>query len=168
MDQPGDRPVRVIYTGAACQANPGGPGGWGFVILQDGQQPTEGRGGMVLPPASSPKKVTSNRMELMAVCIALESLDRPALITLYSASRYVIDGGNSHLGKWKRNGWMTAKSPHRRPGQAANKDLWQRVDKALGPHEVHWKYLPRHAGDLRNEQARELARAGMKEAASNS
>jgi len=169
MDQPDDRPVRVIYTGAACQRNPGGPGGWGFVIFQDGQQPKENRGGMALLPTSSPMEVTSQRMELMAVFMALESLDRPARVTLFSSSRYVIDAGNSNLGKWKRNGWMTsAKRAHEPPGQVANKQLWQRVDKARGLHEVRWKHVPRHAGDPHNERAHELAVEGMEAAAFNS
>ncbi len=121
---------------------------------------------MALPPTISPMEVTSNRMELMAVCMALESLDRPTRVTLYSASRYVINGGNSDLGKWKRNGWMTtAKSPHRPPGQVANKDLWQRLDRASAPHEVRWKHVRSDAGDSHHEHAHKLAVAGMKEAA---
>ena len=53
-----------IYTDGACSGNPG-PGGWG-VLLRSGNTETEMCGG---EPAT-----TNNRMELLAVIEALQSL----------------------------------------------------------------------------------------------
>ena len=56
-----------IYTDGACSGNPG-PGGWG-ALLRISQVETELCGG---EPAT-----TNNRMELLAVIEALQSLTEP-------------------------------------------------------------------------------------------
>jgi len=99
---------------------------------------------------------TNNRMELMAAISALESLTRPAAITLTTDSAYVKNGVTTWIHGWKRNGWKTAdKKP------VKNVDLWQRLDDAQARHQVTWKWIKGHAGHAENERADELARAGM-------
>ena len=44
-----------------------------------------------------------------------------------------------------------------------NVDLWQRLDAALGEHQVHWHWVRGHAGHDLNERADELARAAIAE-----
>jgi ribonuclease HI len=62
------------------------------------------------------------------------------------------------MGNWKRNGWRTAdKKP------VKNVDLWQRLDAALTPHQVHWHWLRGHAGHVMNERADVLAREAIAE-----
>ena len=56
----------VIYTDGACSGNPG-PGGWGSVMMYNGHS-RELSGGEA--------ETTNNRMEMMAVIMALESLKR--------------------------------------------------------------------------------------------
>lgn len=68
-----------IYTDGACSGNPG-PGGWG-VLLRLGNAETEMCGG---EPAT-----TNNRMELLAVIEALQSLTGPVEARVYTDSQYV-------------------------------------------------------------------------------
>ena len=56
-----------LFTDGACSGNPG-PGGWGCVLRYKGQE-KELSGGET--------ETTNNRMEMMAVIIGLEALNRP-------------------------------------------------------------------------------------------
>ena len=139
----------VIYTDGACSGNPG-PGGWGAVLQGSGKE-RELCGGDPL--------TTNNRMELMAAIQALEALQRPATVTLYTDSKYLLDGITKWIHGWQRNGWLTsAKKP------VKNDDLWRRLTAAMSRHEVTWKWVKGHAGDPGNERADELARRGIEEA----
>lgn len=136
----------VIHTDGACSGNPG-PGGWG-AILRYGEHEKELQGGEAL--------TTNNRMELTAAIMALEALKRPSLVELHTDSVYVKDGIGKWIHGWKRNGWKTSdKKP------VKNVELWQRLDTALGRHEVTWHWVKGHAGHDDNERADELARLGM-------
>jgi ribonuclease HI len=138
----------VIYTDGACSGNPG-PGGWG-VVLRYGTAVRELHG--------SDPLTTNNRMELTAAIMALEALTRPVPVTLYTDSRYVLDGITKWLPGWQRNGWRTAgKQP------VKNVDLWQRLVAAMASHEVTWRWVKGHNGDPGNERADELARLGIEE-----
>jgi ribonuclease HI len=133
----------VIYTDGACSGNPG-PGGWG-AILQANDTTKEMYGG---DPAT-----TNNRMELMAAIAALEALKRPVAVTLYTDSKYLLDGITKWIKSWQRNGWKTsAKQP------VKNADLWQRLTEAMDGHDITWRWVKGHAGDPGNERADELAR----------
>ena len=141
----------VIYTDGACSGNPG-PGGWGAVLRSGGRE-KEMHGGDPL--------TTNNRMELMAAVQALEALQRPATVTLYTDSKYLLDGITKWIHGWQRNGWLTSA---RKP--VKNDDLWRRLTAAMSRHEVSWRWVKGHAGDPGNELADELARRGIEEAAS--
>jgi len=139
----------VIYTDGACSGNPG-PGGWG-AVLQYADVEKELHG--------SDPSTTNNRMELMAAIQALEALNRPVQVKLYTDSKYLLDGITKWVTGWQRNGWMTsAKQP------VKNVDLWQRLVKAMAPHQVTWLWVKGHNGDPGNERADELARLGIAEA----
>jgi ribonuclease HI len=141
----GDDPVEV-FTDGACSGNPG-PGGWGAILryrgtekeLQGGENPT-----------------TNNRMEMMAAIQALEALKRPMVVTVYTDSKYLVDGITRYITVWKRNGWRTADKK-----SVKNSDLWQRLDQAVRPHHVQWRWVKGHAGHLENERADALARSGI-------
>ena len=136
----------VIHTDGACSGNPG-PGGWG-AILAFGDRVKELKGGE--------PHTTNNRMELMAAIAAFEALKRPCLVDLHTDSQYLRNGILTWINQWKRNGWRTA---DRKP--VKNVDLWQRLEAALGKHQVRWHWVRGHAGDAMNERADELARAGI-------
>lgn len=131
-----------IYTDGACSGNPG-PGGWGAVLrygavekeLSGGENPT-----------------TNNRMEMMAVIAALESLKRPSCVRLTTDSQYVKNGLTAWISKWKKNGWKTA---DRKP--VKNVDLWQRLDEAMRPHDIKFFWVRGHNGHPENERADKLA-----------
>lgn len=137
--------VVEIYTDGACSGNPG-PGGWGALLRwRDREREICGGEG----------ETTNNRMELMAAIQALEALNRPSRVRLHTDSKYVKEGITSWIHNWKKKGWKTSK---RKP--VKNVDLWQRLDAALGRHEVDWRWVPGHAGHPDNERADALARRG--------
>ncbi len=132
-----------IWTDGACSGNPG-PGGWG-ALLRFGEKERELAGG---DPAT-----TNNRMELIAAIEALNALKRPCEVTLHTDSRYVMDGITDWIRGWKARGWKTAaKKP------VKNADLWQALDAATTPHDIKWRWVKGHAGDIGNERADTLAR----------
>ena len=132
----------TIFTDGACKGNPG-PGGWGALIRAGGHE-KELSGGERL--------TTNNRMELMAPIRALEALNRPCEIVLYTDSRYVMDGITKWILGWKRNGWKTAsKQP------VKNADLWMALDAAVKPHKINWQWVKGHSGHPENERVDRLA-----------
>jgi ribonuclease HI len=132
----------VIYTDGACSGNPG-PGGWGSVLLYNGHR-REMSGGDA--------ETTNNRMEMMAVIQALESLKRPCSVMIYTDSVYVMKGITEWIVQWKKRGWKTAaKKP------VKNVELWQRLEQAISPHEAKWTWVKGHSGVPENERADELA-----------
>jgi ribonuclease HI len=142
-------PHVIVHTDGACSGNPG-PGGWG-AILKFGDVEKELCGGEPV--------TTNNRMELMAAISALEALKRPARVDIYTDSQYLRGGITGWIFGWKKNGWRTA---DRKP--VKNVDLWQRLDHALGEHQVQWHWVKGHTGHAENERADELARRGLQEA----
>jgi ribonuclease HI len=135
-----------IFTDGACSGNPG-PGGWG-AILRMGEREKELSGG---EPAT-----TNNRMELMGVISGLEALKRPCTVTIYTDSKYVLDGATKWIHGWKKNGWRTAdKKP------VKNVELWQRLEAARVSHKLEWIWVKGHSGHAENERADELARSAI-------
>ena len=96
----------TIYTDGAARGNPDGPGGYGTIL-----QYVDSTGKLHEREFSAGyKKTTNNRMELMAVIIGLEALNRPCEVDLYSDSKYVIDAFNQHwIDSWLKNNWKNKK-----------------------------------------------------------
>jgi ribonuclease HI len=135
-----------IFTDGACSGNPG-PGGWG-AILRSGRHEKEISGGEAV--------TTNNRMELMAVIRALQSLTKPSVVTVHTDSRYVMDGATQWMKRWKANGWKTFdKKP------VKNNDLWLLLDMTTAPHQVTWRWVKGHSDHVENNRADELARAAI-------
>lgn len=135
-----------IFSDGACKGNPG-PGGWG-ALMRFGAHEKELCGGEA--------HTTNNRMELMAVIQALEALKRPVPVRVVTDSQYLRQGITQWLPRWKRNGWQTA---NRQP--VKNQDLWERLDRALGEHQIEWCWVKGHAGHPENERADALANRGI-------
>ena len=137
-----------IYTDGACRGNPGA-GGWGVLLIY-GKVRRDLWGGE--------PETTNNRMELTAAIEALNALKEPCKVTLYTDSKYVMEGITSWMPAWKQRGWKTAaKKP------VKNQDLWMALDDAQSRHEVKWKYVEGHSGIPGNEHADMLANRGIDE-----
>ena len=141
----------TIYTDGAARGNPDGPGGYGAVLLY-----TDPSGKQYRKELSEGfAKTTNNRMELMAVIAALETLKRPCDVTLYSDSKYVTDAFNQHwIDGWQKRGWTKA---DRKP--VLNRELWERLLAAAAPHRIRWIWVRGHNGNRENERCDALATA---------
>jgi ribonuclease HI len=139
-----DIPVVDIFTDGACKGNPG-PGGWG-AILRFGDKEKELSGGEA--------QTTNNRMEMMAAIEALKALKKPCRITLYTDSKYVMDGITKWIFGWQKKGWRTADNK-----PVKNADLWQALVAVAQPHKLTWQWVKGHAGHPENERADRLASA---------
>lgn len=135
----------TIYSDGACLGNPG-PGGYGTVLLA-GPHRKELSAGFLL--------TTNNRMELLGAIVGLEALKRPCVVTLWSDSQYVIKAmSEGWIEGWQKRGWKTsAKKP------VKNQDLWRRLLAAVDAHEITWRWVRGHTGDVENERCDQLAMA---------
>lgn len=133
----------VIFTDGASTGNPG-PGGYGVVMLF-GEARKELTGGF--------RCTTNNRMEMMGVIAALQTLKRRSQVVLYSDSRYVVNAIEKGWAKrWKSRGWMRdAENP------AENADLWAQLLDLLDQHEVEIRWVKGHASHPENERCDQLA-----------
>lgn len=136
------KPIVQIYTDGSCLGNPG-PGGYAAVLIFNDKE-KEIVGGE--------KQTTNNRMELTALIKALEALKKPCAVNICTDSKYVMDGITSWLPKWKRNGFKTAAKK-----DVLNKDLWERLDKALAKHTYKFNWVKGHSGHTFNERVDALA-----------
>lgn len=142
----------TIFTDGAARGNPDGPGGYGSII-----QYRDGSGRLMEKELSGGyPQTTNNRMELMGVIAAMEELStfsEPCKGIIYSDSRYVVDAFGKHwIDNWKKNGWVTAsKTP------VKNQDLWNRLLKALEPHQMAFRWVKGHADHPENERCDKLA-----------
>ena len=133
-----------IFTDGACSGNPG-PGGWGALLRwKDTEKELSG----------GASETTNNRMELTAVIEALKALKVPCVISLYTDSKYVMEGVNQWLPNWKKNNWKTAN----KKSEVKNIDLWQQLDELLPKHEILWNWVKGHNGHVENERVDKLAR----------
>lgn len=133
-----------IFTDGACAGNPG-PGGWG-AILRWKDVEKELSGGAI--------ETTNNRMELTAVIEALKILKTHCVVSLYTDSKYVMDGVTQWLPNWKKNNWKTTNKKN----AVKNIDLWQQLDELLPKHEILWNWVKGHNGHPENERVDKLAR----------
>lgn len=132
-------PQVTIYTDGSALGNPG-PGGYGIVLLAPPRHRKEMSGGF--------RMTTNNRMELLAVCIALEALKVRCDVTVYSDSRYVVDAvEKGWVFGWERKGFAGKKNP----------DLWMRFLSIYRRHDVRFVWVKGHAANPENERCDALA-----------
>ncbi len=132
-------PKITVYTDGAALGNPG-PGGYGIVLIS-GRHRREISQGYRL--------TTNNRMELMAVIVALESLRIPGShVTVFTDSRYVADAVEKKwVFGWERNGFKKKKNP----------DLWRRFLISFRKHRVSFIWVKGHSNIPENELCDRLA-----------
>ncbi len=131
----------IAYTDGSSLGNPG-PGGYGLILLE-----TEKKVKKEINQGY--RLTTNNRMELLAVIVALEMLKKPNTpITIYTDSKYVVDAVEK---KWVF-GWMKKNFKGKK-----NEDLWRRFLRIYPKHQVQFVWVKGHAGNVWNERADELA-----------
>ena len=129
-----------IYTDGAARGNPG-PGGYGVVMLW-GEKRKELSAGFRL--------TTNNRMELMAIIVALQNLSKKNIsITIFTDSQYVV---NSIEKKWLNN-WIKTNFK----GGKKNKDLWLQYYELAKEFSIKLKWVKGHADNIFNNRCDELA-----------
>lgn len=130
-----------IFTDGACSGNPG-KGGYGILmrVPEKNYQKTYSQGF---------RKTTNNRMELLAVIIALEKLKSPDNdIHVFTDSKYVSDAINKKwIFGWVKKGFNKVKNP----------DLWKRFYPLMQLHHPTFHWIKGHAGHPENELCDVLA-----------
>lgn len=130
-----------IYTDGSSRGNPG-PGGYGIVMeLVGTNHRKEFSEGFHL--------TTNNRMELLAVIVALEKLKQPRQkVTVFTDSKYVSEAVKKRwIFGWEKKGFQMKK----------NTDLWQRFLKIYRQHQVAFQWIKGHNHHLQNERCHWLA-----------
>ena len=129
----------IVYTDGSAKGNPGN-GGYGIVMMS-GDYKREFQQGFRL--------TTNNRMELLAVIIALESVKKEnSVITIYSDSKYVINSVEKKwVFSWEKKNFNKKKNP----------DLWIRFLKIYRTQKVSFIWVKGHANNKENERCDVLA-----------
>ncbi len=129
----------TIYTDGAAKGNPGN-GGYG-IVMTSGKYRKELSEGY--------RMTTNNRMELLGVIVALETIkNKDAEVQIFSDSKYVVDAiEKGWVFTWQKKSFKNKK----------NVDLWQRFLKIYPKHKVKLNWVKGHAGNLFNERCDELA-----------
>ncbi len=128
-----------VFTDGSSRGNPG-PGGYGAILIFGSQRKELSEGF---------RKTTNNRMELMAVCVALEKIKATKYpVTVYSDSKYVIDS----ITKGWVFGWVKKNFKDKK-----NKDLWLRYLESHNRLNINYVWVKGHAGHPENERCDELA-----------
>lgn len=129
----------TIYTDGASRGNPG-PGGYGAILMW-GKHRKELSAGYRL--------TTNNRMELMAVIAALETLKKEDLnIVIFTDSKYIADAvEKGWLFNWIKKSFKGKK----------NKDLWMRFFSLYKKHKIQFRWVKGHADNPFNNRCDQLA-----------
>jgi ribonuclease HI len=126
------KPVISIYTDGACSGNPG-PGGYGIVLIS---------GNFRKEISQGYRKTTNNRMELLAVIVALETLKvEGSEVTVFTDSKYVSEAINQNwIEGWIKKGFKKVKNP----------DLWKRFLLVRPKHNIKFVWVKGHANNKEN------------------
>ena len=157
-DQPQVSQTRVeMFTDGSCIGNPG-HGGWGVVILR------KDASGKIVKRATlrgHDLRTTNNRMEMTAVCAALEAMGRVTdePVTVFCDASLIPNAMNAWLEKWKAKGLRKAGG-----GAVENRDLWERLEAAAAGRNVTWAWVRGHNGTDHNEEADKLAYTAARKA----
>jgi ribonuclease HI len=140
----------VVYTDGGSLNNPG-PGGYGVVIIDDGEC-HELSGGFRL--------TTNNRMEMMAAVVALTQLQEcQKKVKIFSDSSYLVNSiTKGWAKKWQTSGWKKSDG-----NSVVNRDLWQELLKLLKDLDVTFCWVKGHSGNAGNERCDKLAVAAARQ-----
>ncbi|MFY0605158.1 MAG: ribonuclease HI [Cyclobacteriaceae bacterium] len=128
-----------VFTDGSAKGNPGN-GGYGAILDFNGKRKELSEGF---------RMTTNNRMELLAVIVALEAIKKPGWkVLVTSDSKYVVDAvEKGWVFGWEKKNYKGKKNP----------DLWKRFLKIYRQHDVRFNWVKGHAGHPENERCDELA-----------
>jgi ribonuclease HI len=139
-------PQTGVFTDGAAEGNPG-PGGWGAVLVVDGQVVTEDHG--------SEPHTTNNRMELKAMIAGLRMLPADTPTDVYTDSQLTVNILTQWAAGWKARGWQK-----KSPGPIANLELVKEAyELSQARPKAHIRWIKAHSGNRWNEYADALATA---------
>ena len=129
----------IIYTDGACKGNPGN-GGYGVVLISKNYKKEF---------SSGYRLTTNNRMELLSVIVALESLkNKDESVLVYSDSKYVVNAVEKKwVFSWEKKNF----------GKKKNPDLWIRFLKVYRKHHVRFEWVKGHSNIKENDRCDDLA-----------
>lgn len=130
-----------IYTDGSSIGNPG-PGGYGIImILENNAYKKEVSQGFSL--------TTNNRMELLAVIVALENIKIiSSNVEVFTDSKYVSDAVEKKwVFEWEKLNFKKKK----------NSDLWKRFLIIYRKHNVTFRWIKGHNNHPENERCDYLA-----------
>ncbi|MGD0518801.1 MAG: RNase H family protein [Thermoguttaceae bacterium] len=125
----GDKPHYLLFVETARDNN---PGHWQF-MLKEANGVAQFQVGDIEPG------VSGERLDLLTIIRALESLDQPSRVTLTSCSPYIRQGMQYSISEWRENKWQWEFFGYMVPIKHA--DLWQRMDHLLSVHSVECRQL---------------------------
>lgn len=133
----------TIFTDGAAKGNPG-RGGFGAVISYRDQ---------VVEIGAFKARTTNNEMELTAVVEALRVVADAGLpVSIYTDSKYVVEGATGWVFGWQKNNWQTKAKT-----EVINKAVWQALLPLLNKVTITWHKVPGHVGIAGNERADTIA-----------
>jgi len=142
-------PKTGVFTDGSCDNNPG-PGGWGFVWVEDDEVIEEQHG--------EAPDTTNNRMELQALIEAYKTIPEDAAVTFYSDSQLCVNTINQWAAGWEKRGWK------RKTGPIKNLELVKELYALAGRHpHVKLEWIRAHVGSKWNEYADALATTYLRE-----
>ncbi len=144
-----DGPKTGVFTDGSCEGNPG-PGGWGFVWVEDDRVVVERRG--------TDPDTTNNRMELTALIEAYRALPEDAAIEVFSDSQLCVNTINEWAAGWEARGWR------RKGGAIKNLELVKELYALAGAHPgVTLRWIKAHDGSRWNEYVDALASSYLRD-----
>ena len=130
-----------IYTDGSSIGNPG-PGGYGIImVLENNAYKKEVSQGFSL--------TTNNRMELLAVIVALENIKIiSSNVEVFTDSKYVSDAVEKKwVFEWEKLNFKKKKNP----------DLWKRFLIIYRKHNVTFRWIKGHNNHPENERCDYMA-----------
>jgi ribonuclease HI len=141
---PGEPPEAEVFLRVSCA---GRRGGWASLIRHQREEKVLA-GGL---PAT-----TANQLDLLGAIAAVESLPEGISVAVHTGSDYLRNGAARWIDGWKKRGWKTQEG---QPVQ--NRELWERLEKAMAARRVTWPEVKgRDFAELKELGAKAKAAAG--------
>lgn len=128
-----------LYTDGGCWPNPGGVGGWAWVLVRSEKALARSSGWEW--------DTTNNRMELTAALRGLRAVPTETELVVVSDSQYVVHGATRWRPSWERKKFKGVK----------NLDLWRQIFEQADLRRADWKWVKGHNGHYWNEMCDRLA-----------